>query len=124
MKTQKKAWLSALASIVLMAVIGLFAFTSEKGNHKINQKGTTVYFEYSGTTYTEIAYRNPANWTYTTSPSDCPGEGHICVLQIDDSNLTGSGTMVDKLDQYFQSLSTNDVKAFVETPANIAYEKL
>lgn len=122
MATQKKAWLSALATFVLIAVIGLtFAFTNEKGS----PKGTTVYFEYAGSSYSDSDYRNPGNWNFTTSPSDCPGDGHICVLQIDDSNLTGSGTMVQKLDRYFQTLSSpNEVKDFVETPANIAYEKL
>lgn len=113
----------ALGLIVCVMAIGFSAFTLI-GEKQINSKlATTIYYNYIGTTYSESDYLNPDNWEYEpNAPSPCIGTGHICVLQVEDSDLTGSGSEVDNLIEYLTNNFTQP-SDYVQDASNMKYQR-
>lgn len=71
MATQKKAWLSALATFVLIAVIGVtFAFKSESTT---NKAATQVWYYTPNTAPTGSQIYDSSRYT-SSSPENCGGE--------------------------------------------------
>lgn len=85
-------------------------------------KRAPVYFKYLGSTFDELAYRNINNWQQTTAPEEeaCIGDSDICILIVDSENLSAPGSMLDKLEHFFETdlEDDGDVAAYVNTPAN------
>ena len=119
MKNLKKLTFGLVA---LVLAFGLVFSVSAFKNLTI-KKGTTVYFKYNDSTFNETAYRNIGNWQPIDHPEEvgCDGETNICILRVDSDNLTAPGTMLDKLDDFFNNQLDNpgDVNAYVTTSANI-----
>ena len=108
-----------LAALVMVfgLVFSLSAFRNP------SQRGTTVYYKYNGSTFNEAAYRNMANWQHIDDPeeAECGGETYICILKVDSDNLSGTGSLLDQLDDFFdnQLPNTGDVNSYVNNTANI-----
>ncbi|RYF12212.1 MAG: hypothetical protein EOO42_20390 [Flavobacteriales bacterium] len=107
---------------VLAIILGLGIVLTQSAFKSHDAKRTVSYFKYTGSTFDETNYRNISNWEHVTdleAPS-CAGEGKICVLEVDNSNLTAPGTMIQKLDDYFnqQLDGTDEVRDYVEEPLN------
>ncbi|WP_293298886.1 hypothetical protein [Pedobacter sp. UBA4863] len=118
MSNNLKKLIFGLAALVL--AFGL-VFTMSAFKPK---KGEMIHFRYNSSATTDEAYREITNWEPTEEPEDCPGSGKVCVLQIDENLLSGNGTPLEQLEEYFDSLTgTDEVKDFVEDPQNILYEK-
>jgi len=88
MATKKKVWLSAIATIALIAVIGLFsAFISNKSVAfpKKHHKAITLYqFNGNSTNITD-----PNKYTVITNPpASCSGSNLPCYLTIEDESLS------------------------------------
>lgn len=112
-----KLVLPALALILGLGIV----FTQSA--FKTPKKTTYEYFKYNGTTFDETNYRNISNWEHVTDPEapSCLGDQKICVLKVDDANLTASGTMLDKLDDFFNDEldAPNEVNSYVIDTDNI-----
>jgi len=77
-KSNKKAWLGAMFSFALVAIMGLtFAFKAETSK---NQKEDSYFFRYDGTPGSES---NKALWT-NVSPSEpsCSGTVDGCLIEV------------------------------------------
>ncbi|SHH03311.1 hypothetical protein [Pedobacter caeni] len=99
MKTNKKAWLSAMAAIILVTIIGVgLAFKpSTKEKEEVKRAGVIWYYNSDSPFATDITDGN--NWTQI-DPSK-PGCGHNlgilpCSLDVDASVMTQA-----ELDAYF-----------------------
>ena len=86
-------------------------------------KRALVYFKYNGSTFNEANYRNIENWEHITDPEapSCAGTSDICVLSVDDADLTAPGTMEEKLDDFFNNelAAPNEVNSYVTDANNI-----
>jgi hypothetical protein len=117
MKNLKKLMFGLLALVMVFGLVfSLSAFTQIK-------KGPTVYFKYKGTSFNETDYRSMSNWEPVAEPGEveCGGDNNICILRVDSDHLTGSGSQLDKLDDFFstQLNQLGDVDTYVNTSANI-----
>lgn len=84
MVTQKKPWLSAIASIALIAVLGLtFAFTNNSQSPTKVADPVTYYFTPYSDTNTDI--QNETNWTTSSGSLECTGETNLCQVTYDRS---------------------------------------
>lgn len=95
MATQKKAWLSAIATFVLVAVIGLlFAFKPFHSNTNKSIVAGEKWFEYTNSTL-DGNVNNPANYALTPNsgslPPSCPtGTAQRCAVKATTSSSNPS----------------------------------
>lgn len=120
MKNLKKSIFGLAALVVAFGlVVSVSAF---KGTAN-GEKRALVYFKYNGSTFNEANYRNIENWEHITDPEapSCAGSSDICVLSVDDADLTAPGTMEEKLDDFFNSelAAPNEVNSYVTDANNI-----
>ncbi|MBB6498972.1 hypothetical protein [Pedobacter cryoconitis] len=82
MKTSKKAWLSAIASLVLLIAISFtFAFKSADTSKAITGKKVLQYFyRYTSSSTSQADIQNIAN--YQRSNLSCDGANHVCGVYL------------------------------------------
>lgn len=123
---QKRIMIPVLAVIVgLVLTIGISAFTKAHSTKEAS-KFSNDYFQYSGADEMSGSLTNSANWTFLTAglPSSNPcnqGIDLICVVNVADANLTGSGTKEQKFATYLSSVS-GGAPNYVDTHVN--YKKI
>lgn len=110
MKTNKKAWLSAMAAIILVAVIGVgFAF-KPFAKEKVETKKATVIWYYHSDSPLQTDITNGSNWALfdPNKPGCGTNTGNLpCKLEVDDSIMTQA-----QLDHYFYT-EFNDTKEYI-----------
>jgi hypothetical protein len=96
MATKRKVWLSAIASIALIAVVGLGLAFKPVGNIKkvaAKKSGTMYTFAYNGPDFSVANVENEANWSYTSSTDLCDGiDVKPCRIQVSESFVNNPGT--------------------------------
>lgn len=119
-KNMKRKFNVGLLAFVLGLglVISQSAFKSASATKRV-----PVYFKYTGSTFDETAYRDiDNNWQAITNPSEegCIGDSDICVLSVDSEDLSGSGSMLEQLDDFFNVdlVGPGQVESYVDDPAH------
>ncbi|MBB2144590.1 hypothetical protein GM921_03780 [Pedobacter sp. LMG 31464] len=112
---------------LIAIVLGLSLAFTQSAFKFSDKKRSTQYFKYTGTTFNETNYRDIDNWEYVTDPEEvsCIGETNICVLSVDSDNLTAPGTMLEKLDDFFNTelASPNEVNDYVTDDDHIVAQQ-
>jgi len=111
-----KSLIFGLAALCL--AFGL-VFTVSAFKSKGTAQRAPIYFLYDGDDYTPTDFRDVDNWTHESSPTSCGGSTNLCVLKVDDANLSGDGTLEEQLIEYFNSMNDPALESYVSTPANI-----
>lgn len=111
MATKRKVWLSAIASIALIAVVGLgLAFKPASNGKKADyKKRATVTWYYNSNSPSSSDITNGSLWTTTDPNHTGCGSANLalpCSLQVDDAVTTTA-----ELDSYFTSQYSDDAAA-------------
>lgn len=102
MATQKKAWLSAVASIIMIGVFGLF-FAFKPGDTKTVQgkKVLQYFYRYTSSSTSQTDIQNIAN--YQRSNLSCESGEHLCGVYLNTDKPLGQ----QPLPSEFNAVKTN-----------------